>query len=104
MFINTFTFLVIVIAVLLMKISPQFKIEISEEAASFKENLIKGYLYIWHNNRLRMLIYLGMISSLYNLVSIDVFSCICLSDTTIPMAVRLGHLSIWSSHETSVTI
>ncbi len=64
MFINTFTFLIIVIAVLLMKISPQFKNELNQEAASFKEDLIKGYLYIWHNNRLRMLIYLGMISSL----------------------------------------
>lgn len=64
MFINTFTFLVIVIAVMLMKILPQSKNDLNQKSASFKEDLIKGYLYIWHNNRLRMLIYLGMISSL----------------------------------------
>lgn len=34
----------------------------------------------------------------------EVLSCSCLSETTIPIAERLGHLLICSNHKTSVTI
>ena len=62
MFINAFTFLAILVAVWMMDLPAQACQE--KRQSDFIANLKEGYLYIWHNNSLRMLIYLGMVSAL----------------------------------------
>lgn len=64
MYINSLTFLGVLVAVWRMHIPAQKWRRKQAEEGGFRERLLEGYLYIWRNKSLRMLIYLGMVSAL----------------------------------------
>ncbi len=64
MAINTVTFLGVVIAVWFMHVPDEAVLSRRESKNGFVADLKEGYFYIWQNNSLRMLIYLGMASAL----------------------------------------
>ncbi|WP_206812846.1 MFS transporter [Paradesulfitobacterium ferrireducens] len=63
MFLNSLTFLGVLMAVWRMRIPARQWGQTQAEEGGFCERLLEGYRYIWKNNRLRMLIYLGMVSA-----------------------------------------
>lgn len=63
MYINSLTFLGVLAAVWRMHIPVREWRHAQGETGKFRERLLEGYSYIWHNSRLRMLIYLGMVSA-----------------------------------------
>lgn len=63
MAINTFTFIVVIVSVKQMKI-PLKSVTVNDKPSTYKHDLKEGYDYVWHNIKLRILIYLTFVSAL----------------------------------------